>query len=235
MIFQNRLRVKGFVVVSATILVAILLPDGVFAQAHQGTIDISINVSSADLAHVEERYDLSSSAPLELRLLTRPCANIENISVERAGLAMTFVESRDGPWVTLRDSTPGDSLPFTVRYDVRLAGTGTIPLVHLAAPLARNNAARLGAVSVDVTFTDQAGRIEFPHMTRQAQNQWTARYVGVPSFIETSGHAVRECDEQTGENGDNGGLVWRFFLLLGIMIAWVPLYQAWARRSGESA
>jgi hypothetical protein len=226
--------VKGFVVVSAIILVAIFRGDA-FAQALRGTIDISITVSSADLAHVEERYDLISSAPLELRLLTRPCANIETISVERAGLAMTMVESRDGPWLTLRDSTPGDSLPFTVRYDVRLAGTGTIPLVHLAAPSARNNAARLGAVSVDVTFTDQAGQIEFPHMTRQAQGQWTARYVGVPSFVEVSGDAVRECDEEIGGNGDNGGLVWRFFLLVGIMIAWVPLYLAWARRSGESA
>ena len=205
------------------------------AQARQGTIDISITVSSGDSAHVEERYDLRSSAPIELRLLTRPCTKIENISAVRAGLAMTFVESRDGPWVTLRDSTPGDSLPFTVRYDVRLAGAGIIPLVHLAAPLARNNAARLGAVSVAVTFRDQAGRIAFPHMTRQAQNQWSARYVGVPSFVEIAGEGVKECNEPVTENGDHGGLVWRFFVLVGIMIAWVPLYLAWARRSGESA
>jgi hypothetical protein len=225
--------VKGFVVVSATILVAVLSA-GAFAQARQGTIDISITVS-ADSAHVEERYELRSSAAIELRLLTRPCSTIENLGLERAGLAMTFVESRDGPWVTLRDSTPGDPTPFTVRYDVRLTGTGTIPLVHLAAPLARNNSARLGAVTVGVRFLNDASRVVFPHMTRRAQGQWTARYVGVPSFVEISGEAVKECDEQIGENGDNGGLVWRFFLLLGIMIAWVPLYLAWARRSGESA
>jgi len=36
-----------------------------------------------------------------------------------------------------------------------------------------------------------------------------------------------------GAGGDNGGLVWRFFLLVGIMITWVPLYLAWARRSTE--
>ena len=225
---------KGLVAVSATILVAIL-PGGALAQARQGSIDVSITVPSADSAHVEQQYELRSSAPIELRLLTRPCARIENLRLERAGLGMTLVESRDGPWVTLRDSTPADSLPFTVRYDIRLAGTGTIPLVHLAAPLARNNAARLGAVSVAVTLGDPTGRVAFPHMTRQAQNQWTARYVGVPSFIAISGDAIRECDEQTGESGDNGGLVWRFFLLLGIMIAWVPLYLAWARRSGETA
>lgn len=206
-----------------------------FAQARQGSIDISITVSSADAAHVEERYELRSSAPIELRLLTRPCAKIENISVERAGLPMTFAESRDGPWVSLRDSTAGNSLPFTVRYDVRLAGTATIPLVHPAAPLARNNAARLGAVTVGVRFPDDSSRVAFPHMTRQAQGQWAARYVGVPSFVEIAGDGVKECNEPTSENGDNGGLVWRFFLLVGIMIAWVPLYLAWARRSGESA
>ena len=228
-----RLRVKRFVVVSAIILVAVF-HGGAVAQARQGTIAIAISVS-ADSAHVEERYELRTSAPIELRLLTRACAKIENISFERAGLAMTFGESRDGPWVTLRDSTQGESLPFTVRYDVRLAGRGTIPLIHLAAPLARNNAARLGAVTVEVRVPNDSSRVVFPHMTRQAQGQWTARYVGVPSFVEVSGDAVKECDEPADEDGDNGGLVWRFFLLLGIMIAWVPLYLAWARRSGESA
>ncbi len=224
---------KGSVVVSATILVAIL-PGGAFAQARQGTIDISITVSAGS-AHVEERYELRSSAPVELRFLTRPCATIENVIVERAGVALNVTQSRDGPWVTLRDTTTGDSIPIIVRYDVRLTGTGIIPLIHLAAPLARNNAARLGAVTVAVTLPDELSRVAFPHMTRQAQNQWSARYVGVPSFVEIAGNAVKECAEQTAERGDNGGLVWRFFLLLGIMVAWVPLYLAWARRSGESA
>ena len=190
---------------------------------------------SADSAHVEERYELGSSSAIELRLLTRPCTTIENLRVERAGLAMNFAESRDGPWVTFRDSTPGDSLPVIVRYDVRLTGTRRIPLVHLGTPLARNSAARLGAVSVDVTFADETSRVAFPHMTRQAPRRWSARYVGVPSFVEIAGGARGECIEPGNDKGDNGGLVWRFFLLRGIMIAWVPLYLAWARRSGESA
>ena len=207
---------------------------GAFAQARQGTIDIAITVATSDSAHVEERYDLRSSSPIELRLLTRPCITIENLRIERAGLALEVVQSREGPWVTIRDTTAGDSLPLIVRYVVRPAGTGIIPLVHLAAPLARNTAARLGAVSVDVILANETSRVAFPHMTRQAQNQWSARYVGVPSFVEIAGDAVRDCVEPAAEAGDNGGLVWRFFLLVGIMVAWVPLYLAWARRSGES-
>ena len=76
-------------------------------------------------------------------------------------------------------------------------------------------------------------RVSFPHMTRQAPNEWSARFVAVPSFIEIAGLRAAPCDEGVGEGGDNGGLVWRFFLLVGIMITWVPLYLAWARRSAE--
>ena len=202
------------------------------AQARNGTINISVSVPSADSAHVEERYELRSSLPIELRVLTRPCAMIENLTVERVGLAVNVLQSRDGPWVTFRDTTPADSLPVIVRYDVRLTGSGKIPLVHLATPLTRTNP---GAVSVDVTVANRSSRVAFPHMTRQAENHWSARYVAIPSFVGIAGDATRGCVEPADEAGDNGGLVWRFFLLLGIMVAWVPLYLAWARRSGESA
>lgn len=225
-----RLRVKKVL----GCLAIILGSNGTLAaQTGHGTIEVSISVRSVNLAHVEERYVMTSS-PSELRVLTRPCAAIENVRMERGGVVLNVVESRDGPWITLRDTTLSDSLPLFVRYDVRLTGTGSIPLLHLAAPLARTNATPLGAVSVEVTLADGASRVAFPHMTRQAQNRWAARYVAVPSFVEISGAAVTACGEPV-ETGDNGGLVWRFFLLLGIMVAWVPLYLAWARRSGESA
>jgi hypothetical protein len=73
-------------------------------------------------------------------------------------------------------------------------------------------------------------------MTRQAPNEWSARFVAVPSFVEVAGiHAARAtpCGEGAGERGDNGGLVWRFVVLAGIMAAWVPLYLTWARRSDQ--
>jgi hypothetical protein len=205
-----------------------------FAQARSGTIDIDIIVPSAESAHVEERYTLSSPAKIELRVLARACVTIENLRIERGGVTVDAVRSRNDPWITFRDSTASGSDSVIVRYDVRLARTGIIPLVHLAAPLERSSSARLGAVTVEVRFADATRRVEFPHMTRQAPSHWSARYVGVPSFVEFADGATTECVEQTGE-GDNGGLVWRFFLLVGIMVAWVPLYLAWARRSGESA
>jgi hypothetical protein len=70
-------------------------------------------------------------------------------------------------------------------------------------------------------------------MTRQAPNEWSAHFVAVPSFVEVAGLRATPCDEGVGERGDNGGLVWRFVVLAGIMVAWVPLYLAWARRSQE--
>jgi len=53
--------------------------------------------------------------------------------------------------------------------------------------------------------------------------------------VEIVGNTASDCLEPTVEDGDDGGLVWRFFLLVGIMVAWVPVYLAWARRSGENA
>jgi hypothetical protein len=86
-------------------------------------------------------------------------------------------------------------------------------------------------VKVDVRVSDTATQVSFPHMTRRAPNEWSARFVAVPSFVEINGPRTTPCDERAGERGDDGGLVWRFALLVGIMIAWVPLYLAWARRS----
>ncbi len=207
------------------------------AQSRQGTIDITIASRTPNAVHVEERYALGpSAASIELRVLTRPCMVIEHLRIERDGVALAGAEGRHGPWITWRDTTPpgSDSLRLLVRYDVWLGGSRTIPLMHLADPLARNDSSRQGAVTVAVRFAKGAGKVEFPHMTRQAPNEWSGRYVAAPSFVKVGGFAFA-CDRLPAVPDDNGGLVWRFFLLVGIMVAWVPLYLAWARRSGESA
>ena len=120
-----------------------------------------------------------------------------------------------------------------MRYDARLAGTGAIPLVHLAYAVTGDGSTGNGPVSVLVRVSDPTARVSFPHMAREAPNAWSARYVAVPSFVEIAGVPGTSCDEGSGTASDNGGLVWRFFLLVGIMITWVPLYLAWARRSPE--
>jgi len=208
---------------------------GAGAQSRQGTVDITVDVTP-NAAHVEERYRLASSAaPISLRVLTRPCTTIENLAVERAGSVVPVTESRVGPWITFRDTIArqDDSIRLVVRYDVRPAGTGVIPLVHLTTAMTGNGSTRAGPVKVDVRVSDTAARVSFPHMTRQAPNEWSARFVAVPSFLEVAGPRATACDERAGEGGDNGGLVWRFFLLVGIMVTWVPLYLAWARRAQD--
>jgi hypothetical protein len=173
-----------------------------------------------------------SASPIALRVLTRPCATIANLRIEQAEAALSVTESRAGPWITYRDTVArrADSLSLLVRYDVRPSGAGVIPLVHLTSAVTRNGSTRTAPVTVIVRVIGTEARVSFPHMTRLAPNEWSARFVAVPSFVEIAGLRDTTC-EGVGERGDNGGLVWRFSLLVGIMIAWVPLYLAWARRS----
>ena len=208
---------------------------GAGAQSQQGTVDITVDVGP-NAVHVEERYLLAPSAtPISLRVLTRPCATIENLALEQAGAVLPVTESRHGPWTTFHGTIAArdDSIRLVVRYDVRPAATGVIPLVHLTTAMTGNGSTRAGPVEVLVRISDAAARVSFPHMAREAPNEWSARYVAVPSFVEISGPRSPPCGEGKNAGSDNGGLVWRFFLLVGIMITWVPLYLVWARRSSE--
>src|SRR4029450_13813297 len=95
----------------------------------------------SDAAHVEERYLLASSAsPIALRVLTRPCATIENLALEQAGAVLAGKELRNGPWITFHGTIAAqdDSLRLFVRYDVRSAERGVIPLVHTATAVTRH-------------------------------------------------------------------------------------------------
>jgi hypothetical protein len=149
-----------------------------------------------------------------------------------------MTESREGPWISYwidRDTIArgADSLSLAVQYDVRLGESGAIPLVHLASAIAGTGSTRTGPVKVVVRAPGAAHTVDFPHMTRQAPNEWSATFVAVPSFVEVAGPRPAPCNEVVEKRGDNGGLVWRFAVLAGIMAAWVPLYLTWARRSGQ--
>ena len=183
---------------------------------------------------VEERYTLEPSAvPIELKVLTRPCVVIENMRIERDGVVQAIAEVRTGPWITWRDTTPSsaDSIRLLVEYDAWLGGSGAVPLVHLASPLARESSGE-GSVTVAVRFAGNDGEVAFPHMTRQAPNEWSGRYIAAPSFVKVS-RGNKGCDRRLLAPLADGGLAWRFSLLVGIMVAWVPLYLAWARRTGD--
>ena len=204
------------------------------AQARPGTVDIAVTARTPNAVHVEERYLLGpASLPLELRVITRPCMVIENLLIERDGVPLDVAEVHRGPWLIWRDTTGAGGDSLLVRYNVWLGGSRTIPLAHLTAPLPQNDSPREGPVSVTMRFARGAGEVEFPHMSRQAPNEWSQRYVAAPSFLKVGGPALA-CDRR-GAAGDNGGLVWRYWLLIGIMVAWVPIYLSWARRTGERA
>jgi hypothetical protein len=247
-------------------MVSVGVAGNALAQARPGTADITITARSPNSVNIEERYVLGpSSQPIVLRVLTRPCIVIEKMRIERDGVAaLVTAEARNRPWLTWRDTTPSgdDSIRLLVRYHVWLGGSGTIPLVHLAAPLAREDSSRQGAVTVAVRFARGAGQVGFPHMTRavptlsteraertepvgapgassrngtrQAPNEWSGRYVAIPSFVKV-GDPTFVCDLRAEAPGDDGGLVRRYWLLIGIMVAWVPIYLSWARRTGERA
>ena len=197
------------------------------AQTRFGTAVITVGVpSSVDSARVDASYVVAlSGSPLELRVLTRPCVIVQNVQVERDGVASGLTREPKGPWIVWQDARVStDTIRLRVRYDVKRGGTGVIPLLHPASSLAD--------VHVTVRFDDRAKRVSFPRMTYQEPAEWSGRYVAVPSFVQVGGSSGAACTLDV-ERVDNGGLVWRFFLLVGIMAAWVPLYQAWARRSSD--
>ena len=210
------------------------------AQERAGSADLLVTVAPGE-ARVEARFTVAPvPAPVELRLLARPCLDLEGFHLERDGAATPVVSQREDPWLVLRDTSAaaGDTLRLFVQYRVRWRGArAAIPLAHLASPIPQRDGEREGAVRVVARFTDGAGRVRFPHMSAGADATWSARYVAVPSFVEVeagddAGQAPDGCEAQAGAGAD-GGLRWRFLTLVGIMVAWVPLYLAWARRSGE--
>jgi hypothetical protein len=225
-------------------LVALLgaLAGRALGQGPSGAADVAVTVR-AGYARVDERIVLAPApASFELRALTRPCADIGDVRVEGSGTAVDVAPRPDGPWLVLGDTTPlerGDTLRLRVRYVVGLSGPrADIPLWHPTTPIPQRDGEREGTVSVRVSFEDASGRAVFPHMARRSPLEWGARYVALPSFVEVTdagigGGAPTPCASPGGPRGDDGGLGWRFLTLVGVMVAWVPLYLAWARRSGE--
>lgn len=229
------------------------------AQSPPVLIEAIVAARTPNAIRVEQRYAAGAvTAPIELRLLTRPCMLIERLRVERNGVALAGVKTRQGPWITWRDTSRSrhDSLGLTVAYEVWLGGSRTIPLALLSPLAPGRSAASQGGVRVAVQFDGRAvlaSDVQFPHMTRvalpgseladrrvgenpsgtrQVPSAWSARFAALPSFLKVGGPAFA-CDRNPPA-GDDGGLAWRFALLVGIMIAWVPLYLTWARRSGDN-
>jgi len=222
---------------------AAVLAGGAHAQEPVGAVDVMLTVDARGAARVEERYLVTPfREAVELRALARPCAEVENVRVERSGVEVAGVREESGPWLAIRDTAaaPADTLSLSVRYEVRWRGMDPdIPLLLLTKPIPQEDGEREGTVRVRVRLPDATGQVVFPHMARRGATEWEARYVAIPSFVQVSlgggekATGVAPCAPRSVPSGTDGGLVWRFLLLVGIMGAWVPLYLAWASRSGD--
>lgn len=229
-----------------TALLGLVTVVGLAAQEPTGEVEIQVVMEPDGSAHVEERYLLAPAPPtLELRALTRPCAEVTDVRFERDAAVEAPLPVREGPWVLYRPTSgppTGATLRATVRYTVRTtASEVSVPLLHATGPIPQRDGEREGTVHVRVRFAEGGGSVRFPHMTRAADGTWEARYVAIPSFVEVvrarpPEDGGRDCSGgealASGGEGD-GGLTWRFLLFVGIMAAWVPTYLLWARRSEE--
>lgn len=205
-------------------------------QAVAGTVHILVDVRASGFAQVEQRYQMDSVAsPLQFRLLMRPCTSVDGMSIERAGGAPALVLREEGPWLMVIDSSvaPGTH-DIAVRYRVALAGAAPdVPLLALAAPLVRV-VGRDAAVRVTVRLPGD-GRVAFPRLAREAGGGWSGSFVAIPSFVGLTrvGDPTTPCSAVSPVR--DGGLRWRFALLVLIMGLWVPAYLGWARRSADGA
>jgi hypothetical protein len=212
------------------------------AQVPAGMVDVEVTVTGEGRALVEERYVIAPApASIELRALMRPCADVRGVSVERDGTPVPVVMDRNAPWLVWLDTMARaeDALQMVVRYEVDLtARHADVPLLHLTAPIPQRDGEREGTVRLGVRFRDPTSRVRFPHMSRDAPTHWGAHFVAIPSFVEVAidgaaSHTAADCATASTPTGDDGGLVWRFLVFVGIMAAWVPLYLLWAGRSRD--
>src|SRR4249920_1579864 len=108
---------------------SIVAARNVLAQTRSGTVDITITSRTPNAVRVEERYTLvPSAASIEFRIMTRPCMVIENLHIERNGVAQAVTQAHNGPWMIWRDTTGAGGDSLIVRYNVWLGGSRTIPL-----------------------------------------------------------------------------------------------------------
>ena len=214
-------------------------------------VTIDVVVDAVNSARVHQRYRLApdtASAASRLQYLARRCTTVEDVALTTPRGRVALAQSPNGPWVELGEGPAPllghDSAAFDVEYRVRWSGPDAdIPLALLTRPIPRREGEREGAVTVRVTIAGAGATVGFPQLREagrdDAGSRWVGRFVAIPSFVRVRFPArpSLECPPAGGGDGgsrfDDGGLTWRFWLLVGIMVAWVPLYLAWARRQTE--
>lgn len=240
------MRSTGVRVAALVPLVAFVCANALRAQgalsSNVGGVEIRIVVDPAGRAEVSELVragrDTATRAS-SYQLLTRPCAAIGDISLTSATHSALLRRVSNDPWQLLDDSTERGAAhaDATLTYTVSLSGGGRdIPIVVPAPAVARGTDGRSPGVAVSVVLPNAEDRVTFPRMlTTGTSHEWRGQFVAVPSFVsvELSGRSGA-CGDALPPSSD-GGLSWRFWLLVAILVVWVPTYQWWARRQPEGA
>lgn len=214
-------------------------------NASTGTaVDVTITADTSTRWLVTERFGsavASDSAPAgEFQFLARPCAAIDDVVITNGRDTAPLAVATKGPWRTLTDTSAisrnaGSTDGVELRYHVtRDAGAVDIPLVIATRPIPRDAESRLGNVAIVVRLPDGTGTVTFPRLSRTDDARvWRGAFVAVPSFVHVRlTPDARGCAEAVPA-GDDGGLTWRFWLLVAILTIWVPTYQWWARRQTD--
>lgn len=204
-------------------------------------VAIHIAVAADGRSVVTERLRAGGdpSAPRgRFQLLARPCADVGPITIRNASRSGVLRATSNDPWQALDDSAgiAGSMADVVLRYVVsRQPGGRDIPLVVPGHPIAHPAGVRGEPVTVRVTLSDSSDRVTFPRLERISRpGEWRGEFIAVPSFVTVrlAGAGNRPCTSPP-QASDDGGLSWRFWLLVAILVVWVPTYQWWARRQPE--
>lgn len=199
---------------------------------------VTITPHADGAVEVRQRYVMpDDTGRLTFRVLSRPCAIVTGAAIVAGDRGAALVASPQGPWTLLDDTSAArqrtDSLGFEVRYLVTLTALDAdVPIVHLVRPISRETGGAKPVTLIVNTLSVPDASVTFPSFRRQGKAAWVGEFVALPSFVHVAmpDSRVMKCMRPLEPN-DDGGLSWRFALFVGIMVAWVPLYLVWARRT----
>lgn len=212
--------------------------------ASDAAVVVTISADTSSRWLVTERFHLAAaddSANVgRFQFLARPCATIGDVVITNGRDTASLAVGTNGPWRAVTDTsavsrTAASPGGVELRYLVaRDAGDLDIPLIVPTRPIRQDGDSRLGSVEVVVRHVDARGSVSFPRLSRSDDaREWRGTFVAVPSFVRVRLTPDAAPCAHVLPTGDDGGLTWRFWLLVAILALWVPTYQWWARRQTD--
>lgn len=205
---------------------------------------VTISADTTSRWVVTERFRMGAGDDAatvgRFQFLARPCATVGDVVITNGRDTASLAVGTNGPWRTITDTSivsrsaaSGDGIE--VRYVVtRGAGALDIPLIVPTRPIPTAGGSRTGRVAVVVRLPDARGSVAFPRLSRADDaGEWRGTFVAVPSFVHVRLTPDARACAQGLPAGNDGGLTWRFWLLVAILVIWVPTYQWWARRQTD--